>query len=314
MSARERAPEGPSDLRARSWWDAVKRTGRGFREDNLTDWAAALTYYSVLSLFPALIALVGVLGLLGQHPETTDALLGIVTDIGPASAAETFRGPIETVLQNKEGAGIALLVGFVVAIWTASAYVGAYMRAANAIYGVREGRPFWKLRPLQIAVTLVMVMMLALVGMALVLTGPLAEAVAEPIGLGDAAVTAWEIAKWPVLLGVVMLALALLYYAAPDVHQPALRWITPGGVVAVVLWLAASAGFALYVANFGSYDKTYGSLGGVVVFLVWLWISNLAVLIGTEINAELERGRQLETGNPDAEEIQSPPREHAEKR
>jgi membrane protein len=304
--------EGPRYLRMRGWFTVLKRTVAEFRRDNLTDWAAALTYYTMLSIIPALIVLVAILGLVGQYPQTTNSLLQIVGDLGPASAVDTFKGPIESVVQNKSGAGILLVVGLVVALWSASGYLGAFVRASNSIYEIDEGRPFWKLRPQQVVITLVMVLMLAIVGIAVVLTGPVAEAVAKPIGLGDAAVTVWNVAKWPVLLGVVMSMLAVLYYWAPNVRQPAFRWISPGSVFAVLVWIVATAGFALYVANFASYDKTYGSLGGVVVLLVWLWISNVAVLLGAVLNAELERERELETGDERARErIQLEPRDAA---
>jgi membrane protein len=303
------ALDGPTDLRMRGWFSVLRRTAAEFKADNLTDWAAALTYYTVLSVFPALIALVSLVGLFGQNPETTNALLQIVDDIGPSSAVDTFRGPIETLVTNKSGAGIALVIGLAVALWSASSYVGAFFRASNAIYERDEGRPFWKLRPTQLAVTLMMILLVALVGIAIVLTGPLASAVADPIGLGDAAVTAWNIAKWPVLLAVVMLLLAILYYWAPNARPPKFRWITPGSVLAVFVWILASAGFAIYVANFGSYNETYGSLGGVVVGLVWLWISNMAILFGQELNAELEREREIEAGDPRAHRaIQLQPR------
>jgi membrane protein len=289
-------------------WATLKRTFREFQDDNLTDWAAALTYYSVLALFPGLVVLVAILGLAGQHPETTNALLEIVRDIGPASAVDTFRGPIEGVVKSNGGAGALLGLGLLGAVWSASAYVGAFIRAANAIYEVEEGRSFWKRRPLQIAITLAMVLLLALVAISIVVTGPLARSIGDVIGLGSTAVTIWGIAKWPVIVVVVMTMFAVLYYVAPNVRQPKLRWVTPGGVVAVLAWLVASAGFAFYVANFGSYDKTYGSLGGVVVFLVWLWISNLALLFGAEFDAELERSRELAAGLPAEESIQLPPR------
>jgi len=297
-----------------SWGGVLKRTVREFRRDNLTDWAAALTYYSVLSIFPMLIAFVGVVGLVGQHPQTTNAILRIVNDLGPSSAVDTFRGPVQGVVSNKSGAGIALVVGLVGALWSGSGYIGAFTRASNTIYEVDEGRPFWKLRPLQLVVTLVMVLLLAVIGLAIVLTGPVADAVAKPIGLGSAAVTAWNIAKWPFLIAGVGFMLSLLYYVAPNVRHPGFRWLTPGGVLAVVIWIVASAGFAFYVANFSSYNKTYGSLASVIVFLVWLWISNLAVLLGAEFNAELERGRELELDTAGAaERVQLEPRNPAER-
>ena len=309
-AGRVEAPESPADLRMGGLWAVLKRTIKEFRDDDLTDWAAALTYYTVLSLFPALIALVSILGLVGKNPETTNALLDIIDKIGPSDAVDTFKGPIESLITNKSEAGIALVIGLAVALWSASSYVGAFMRASNAIYERDEGRRFWKLRPTQMAVTLVMVVLLALVGIAVVVTGPLASAIADPIGLGDAAVTVWNIAKWPVLLAVVMLMLAILYYWTPNVRQPKFRWITPGSVVAVLIWIMASVAFAVYVANFGSYSKTYGSLAGVVIGLIWLWISNIAVLFGQELNAELERERELQAGDRRAHrEIQLEPRD-----
>ena len=289
-------------------WAALKRTFREVQDDNLTDWAAALTYYAVLALFPGLIVLVAILGLAGQHPETTNALLDIVRDVGPESAVDTFRGPIESVVKSTGGAGALLGVGLLGAVWSASGYIGAFIRASNAIYEVGEGRPFWKLRPLQIAITLAMVLLLALVAISIVVTGPLARSIGDEIGLGDTAVTIWNIAKWPVIVVIVMGMFTVLYYVAPNVRQPRLRWVTPGGVIAVLIWLLASLGFGLYVANFGSYDKTYGSLGGVVVFLVWLWLSNLALLFGVEFDAELERQRELAAGLPAEESIQLPER------
>jgi membrane protein len=288
--------------------DVIKRTIREFREDNLTDWAAALTYYSVLSIFPGLAALVAILALAGSE-GTIDALLEIIDDIGPASAVDTFRGPVETVVNSNTGAGLALLLSVALALWTASGYVGAFIRASNTIYEVEEGRPFWKLRPLQVVVTLTMVLLLAVVLVAIVLTGPLAEAVGEALGISDAAVTVWQFAKWPLLAVVVVTMLAFLFYAAPNVKQPSFRWLTPGSFLAVAVWIVASIGFAIYVANFGSYNKAYGSLGGAVVFLIWLWLSNVAVLLGAELNAEIERERELAAGKRDARtQIQLEPR------
>jgi membrane protein len=309
-AGRARAPGAPTELGWRSWWGVVKRTAKEFQDDNLSDWAAALTYYAVLSLFPALIVLVAILGLAGSHPETTDALLDIVDQVGPQTAVDNFRGTIESVVKSNASAGALLSVGLAGAVWSASGYIGAFIRASNAIYEIDEGRPFWKRRPLQIAVTIAMVLLLAIVAISLVVTGPLAEAVGDVLGLGDTAVTVWNLAKWPVLLAIVMGMFAFLYYIAPNVRQPRFRWITPGGIVAVIGWVIASAAFALYVSNFGSYDKTYGTLAGVVVFLLWLWISNLALLFGAEFDAELERQREIDAGVPGAErEIQLPPRE-----
>jgi len=291
--------------------DVLKRTVSEFRDDNLTDWAAALTYYSVLSLFPALIALAAILGLAGSE-KTIESLLEIIGDVGPDSAVETFRGPVETVVNADAGAGLALVISLALALYTASGYIGAFMRASNSIYEVEEGRSFWKLRPFQVVVALVMILLLALVLIAIVLTGPLAESVGGVIGVSDEAVTIWGFAKWPLLIAVVVTMLAFLYYTSPNVKQPSFRWLTPGSVLAVVVWALASIAFGIYVANFGSYNKTYGALGGAVVFLMWLWLSNVAVLLGAELNAEIERERQLQAGNEEAtEQIQLEPRSEA---
>ncbi|MGZ4270244.1 MAG: YihY/virulence factor BrkB family protein [Solirubrobacteraceae bacterium] len=287
----------------------LKRTLKEFSEDNMTDWAAALTYYGLLALFPAVIALVAILGIFGDPARTTKAITDIVTKLGPGSAAQTFAGPIRSITSNKSAAGVLFFIGLGAALWSASSYVGAFMRAANIVYETPEGRPFWKLRPLQVVVTLVMILLLALVALALVLTGPIVDAVAGPFGLGSTAVTVWSIAKWPVLVAVVVLMFAVLFYAAPNVRLPRFQWVSPGAVFALVVWVVASAAFAFYVANFGAYDKTYGTLGGLVVLLVWLWITNIALLLGLELNAERERSREIAAGVPRAErEIQLEPR------
>ena len=299
---------GGTDTR-HSVWATVKRTVQEFQEDNMTDWAAALTYYGLLSLFPALIALVSLVGLFADPRPATQTITDIVTSIGPSSAADTFRGPIESITSDRSTAGLLLIVSLAGALWSASGYVGAFTRASNIIYETPEGRPFWKLRPLQILVTLVMVILLALVALALTLTGPIVEEVAGPLGVSDAAITLWEIGKWPVLVAVVITMIAILYYATPNVKLPGFRWITPGAVLAIVVWVITSAAFAFYVANFGSYDKTYGTLGGLVALLVWLWISNCALLLGHELNAERERSRELEAGLPADKELQLEPRD-----
>jgi membrane protein len=296
-------PEGTS--RGTSLFATLKRTVTEFSEDNLSDWAASLTYYGLLALFPALIALVGLIGLVGDPASTTNTITQIVTKIGPSSAAQTFAGPIKSITAHKSTAGIMGLVGIAVALWSASSYVGAFMRASNVIYETPEGRPIWKLRPLQVLVTFIMVALLALVALALVLTGPIVTAVAQPLGVSSTAVTIWDIAKWPVLLTVVITMIAVLFYAAPNVKLAGFKWVSAGALFAIVVWLIASALFAFYVANFSSYDKTYGTLGGVVIFLIWMWLTNTALLLGMELNAERERTRELKAGIPRADhEIQ----------
>lgn len=288
----------------------LKRTVTEFSEDNMTDWAAALTYYGLLSLFPALIALVSIIGLVADPQTTTEKLTEIVTNLGPESAADTFSGPIDSITSSKGSSGLALIIGLGLALWSASGYVGAFSRASNVIYETKEGRPFWKLRPIQLLVTLVMILLLALLAVGLVMTGPVVSAVADPLGIGSGAQTAWNIAKWPVMLLVVIMLFAVLYHSSPNVKLPGFKWVTPGAVIALAIWILASAAFAFYVSNFGSYNKTYGTLGGLVALLVWFWISNLAVLFGLELNSEVERNREFEEGVAQAErEIQLEPRD-----
>ncbi len=297
------------DLRAGDWSKAVRQTVKETRADNLTDWAAALTYYGVLALFPALIALVSILGIVGK--SATDPLLANIKTLAPGAATTILTNAVKEIAKSGGSAGIALVVGLLVALFSASGYVGAFSRASNAIYEIKEGRPFWKLRPQQMLITAVMLVMLAASSTAVVLTGGLARRAGDLLGVGSTAVSAWDLAKWPVIVILVTLMLSVLYYAAPNVRHPGFRWISPGSLIAVILWLVASAAFALYVANFGSYNKTYGALASVVIFLVWLWLSNLAFLFGAEFNAELERRRAIELGLPPGKEPFLPARERA---
>jgi membrane protein len=301
-------PDSPDDLAKPTWKYALRKTVREFMDDQCTDLAAALTYYGILALFPAAIALLSLVGLVGQERQTVTTLLDILRDVGASSAADTLE-PTLLELAGNQSAGLGLVIGLATALWSASGYVGAFGRGMNRIYEVDEGRPIWKLRPVMLLITLVTVLLVALVALGLVLTGPAAEAVGNAIGLGSAAVTVWSIAKWPVLLAVVVVLVALLYYATPNVRQPKFKWISVGAVVAIVVWALASAAFGFYVANFSSYDQTYGSLAGVIAFLLWLWITNLALLFGAELDAELERGRQLQAGIAAEEELQLPPRD-----
>jgi membrane protein len=291
------APDSPTDLKARSWRGVLSRTVREFKEDNLTVWAAALTYYGILAIFPAIIALVSILGLIG--PSATQPLLDNVSQVAPGPAKDILTSTIQNLQNNRGSAGVMFFVGIALALWSASGYVASFMQAANAIYDIPEGRPIWKTVPVRLGVTVVLVALLAVSAVAVVLTGTLAKQAGDVVGVGSTAVTVWDIAKWPVLLLIIGLMFAILYYFSPNVKQPGFRWITPGGLVAVVLWILASAVFAFYVANFSSYNKTYGALAGPIVFLVWLWISNLAILLGAEVDAELERGRRIEAGHPD---------------
>ena len=293
------APERPTQLPGGSWWAAVKRTVREFQVDNLKDWAAALTYYSVLSIFPALLVLISLLDLAG--PGTIERLLDNLGQVAPGSVNQILEGAINNLRQTRGSAGVLALAGLAVALWSASNYIAAFMRASNAIYDVPEGRPVWKTLPIRIAVTVVVMVLLAVSAVAVVATGGPADRVGRLLGLGSAVVTVWDLVKWPVLLLLVSFMFALLYWASPNAKQ-GFRWVTPGGILAVVVWVVASAAFALYVANFNSYNKTYGSLASVIIFLVWLWLSNTAILLGAELNAELERGRAIAAGHPPDEE------------
>lgn len=302
-----RAPAGPTELPKRAWWAVLKRTGRELGKDNLFDWAAALTYYSVLSIFPAVIVLTAVLGLLG--PSATQTLIDNVNTMVPGQGRDVLVTAITELQRSQSLAGPLAIVGLAGALWSASGYIGAFMRASNTLYEMPEGRPVWKTVPLRLGLTLAVVVLLALCALGVVASGTVADRAGYLLGIGSTGVWVWDIAKWPVLAVLVSLGFALLYWASPNVTQPGFRWLTPGGVLAVVVWALASVGFAFYVANFGSYNKIYGSLGGVIGFLVWLWISNLAVLLGAKFDAELARGQRIEAGQPAEQEPFLPPRD-----
>ncbi|GAA2365907.1 hypothetical protein Cme02nite_30850 [Catellatospora methionotrophica] len=289
-------PRSPTDLSLRSWWQVLVRTVKEFDTDSLQVWAAALTYYGVLSLFPGILVLAAAVGLFDDR--LVDSVLDDVTPIMPTAVREVFTAALDNVQANDSKAGIAAIIGLAVAMWSASGYVDAFMQASNAIYDVPEGRPLWKRLPIRLAVTLATGVLLVASVLIVVVSGRLAEALGGALGLSGPVVTAWQIFKWPVLIVLIALLFAILYWASPNARQGGFRWISPGGLVAVVLWIAASAGFGYYAANFGSYAETYGSLGGIIVFLVWLWISNLAILFGAELDAELERQRAIVAGHP----------------
>ena len=293
------APERPTELPGGSWWAAVKRTVREFQVDNLKDWAAALTYYGVLSIFPALLVLVSLIDLAGR--STIQTLLDNLGQVAPGSVNQILRTAIQNLQATHASAGVVALAGLAAALWSASSYIAAFMRASNAIYDVPEGRPVWKTLPIRIAVTVIVMVLLAASAVAVVATGGLADRIGRLLGLGRAIVTVWDVVKWPVLLLLISFMFALLYWASPNARQ-GFRWVTPGGILAVVVWVVASVAFAIYVANFNSYNKTYGSLASVIIFLVWLWLSNTAILLGAELNAELERGRAIAAGHPPEQE------------
>ncbi len=289
-------PKSPTDLPKSSWLAVLRRAMKQINVDELTDRAAALTYYGVQSIFPGVLVLVSVLGLLGH--STTQSLISNLGQITPGSVSSFIKTIIDNSQKNKSAAGLLGILGIVLAVWSASAYIAAFMRSANRIYGIPEGRPMWKTVPVRLGITVFTVLCLVAGMVIVVATGAVATQIGKTLGIGSTAVTVWDIAKWPVLLVIFILMLAVLYAAAPNVRHRGFRWITPGAVLAVVVWLIASGLFAVYVANFSSYNKTYGSLASVIVFLVWLWVSNLAILIGVEIDSELEHERAIREGLP----------------
>lgn len=290
------SPDSPTDLPKASLKDVLKRARVEFKRDNLTDLAASLTYYGILALAPAMVVLVAILGLLGR--DTTEGLVDQVQAIAPGSSAEFVQTLITQAQANRTGAGIGAVVGLVVALWSASGYVSAFMRASNVIYDIPEGRPIWKTIPIRVGVTLLAVVVMVLSVVIVVVSGPVAQQIGDVVGLGDTALTVWGIAKWPVLLFIVSALFAVLFWASPNAKQGGIKWVSPGGIIAVLIWLVISGLFAVYVAYFSSYNKTYGSLAGVVVFLVWLWLTNIAILLGAEVNAELDRSRAIAEGMP----------------
>ncbi|MEU9109972.1 YihY/virulence factor BrkB family protein [Streptomyces xanthophaeus] len=303
----ERSPDQPTELPARSWRAVLRGTAKEFQNDELADRAAALTYYGVLALFPALLVLVSLLGIAGE--SATRQVLDSVQKLAPGSAREVLSDAVEQ-LQGRSGAGSLLaVVGLVVALWSASGYIAAFIRASNAVYDVPEGRPVWKVLPLRLALTVTLMVLAWASALIVVFTGGLARHVGTSLGIGDSALTVWSIAKWPVLVLLVTIMIALLYWAAPNAKGRGFKWVTPGSLLALVIWMIASAGFAFYVANFASYNKTYGTVAGVIVFLVWLWITNLAVLLGLEFDAEMTRQRAIAGGMPADEEPYVRPRD-----
>jgi membrane protein len=268
---------------------AFKRAFAEFREDNLSDWAAALTYYGLLSLFPGLIALVSIFGLLGDPETTTRTVTETIDELGPQSPASELIGPVRSIASHRATAGFGFVLGLALALWSASGYLGAFGRASDVVYGARGKEPAWKLRSRQLAIALVLVLLAGLLVLGLVLSGPIVEALADSVGIGSSGVRLWDVLKWPVMAAAFVAMVSIVYSTAHAQSIGDVRWFTPGSLVAIVAWVVASAAFGLYVANFGSYDETYGTLGGLVALLVWLWITNLAILFGHALNAQLER-------------------------
>ncbi|MGC4807250.1 YihY/virulence factor BrkB family protein [Micromonospora sp. DT233] len=311
---RARLPRRVRQLSWRTWRGVLVRSVKNFVQDDCLDWAAALTYYGVLALFPSTIVVVALVGLVSDGERTVDTVIDLARDVGAGSVVgnDSFVSIVRAVVDQQSGAKALLSFGLLGALWSTSSFIGAFTRASNAVYGVTEGRPVWKLRPLQIGLAAVTLVLVAVVATGLIVSGPVTDAVGDLVHAGGLARTVWSVAKWPVLALVMMGLLSLLFWIAPNVRQPRFRWLTPGGAVALLSWALASFGFGLYVANFGSYDVTYGSLGAVIAFLVWLYLSNSALMLGVQINAELQRGRAMQAGDPDPREPVLTPRATAD--
>ncbi|MFF5846772.1 YihY/virulence factor BrkB family protein [Streptomyces massasporeus] len=301
------APDSLAEMPRKSWGAVLKGSLREFKDDELTDRAAALTYYGVLAMFPALLVLVSMLGLTGR--STTDKVTENVRELVPGSAGDIITRAVDQLQGNAGIGSLMAIVGLVLAVWSASGYVGAFIRSANAVYDMPEGRPVWKLLPMRVGVTIVLLVMAVISALIVVFSGGLAQQAGDALGIGDTALTVWSIAKWPVLVLLVVSMIAILYWAAPNAKVKGFRWITPGSFLALLIWMAASAGFAVYVANFASYNKTYGTMAGVIVFLIWLWITNLAILLGLEFDAETVRQRAIAGGHPPEAEPYTQPRD-----
>ncbi|UZI32975.1 YihY/virulence factor BrkB family protein [Streptomyces sp. VB1] len=300
-------PESPTKLGSKSWSAVLKRTLSEFKRDELADRAAALTYYGILALFPALLVLVSLLGIAGK--ETTQTVLDNMQKLAPGAARDVLTNAV-TQLQSSSGTGwVVAIVGLLAALWSASGYVAAFMRTSNAVYDVPEGRPAWKVLPVRVGLTLVLMVLACVSALIVVLSGGIARQIGTALGMGDTAMTVWSIAKWPVLVVLVTIMLALLYWAAPNAKGRGFKFVSLGSLLALLIWMVASAAFAFYVANFGSYNKTYGALAGVIIFLVWLWITNLAILLGLELDAEMARERAVIGGHPQTEEPYVDPRD-----
>ncbi|MFB4421232.1 YihY/virulence factor BrkB family protein [Streptomyces sp. QL37] len=303
------APDGPASMPKRSWWAVLKRTVTEFTDDELADRAASLTYYSVLSLFPALLVLVSLLGVAGE--SATQQVLDNLQKLAPGPVRDILSGAVQQLQGNGGTGSLMAVVGLLLAVWSASGYIAAFIRSSNVVYDMPEGRPVWKVLPLRLALTVTLMVLAVISALIVVFTGPLAQRAGSALGVGGPAMTAWSIAKWPVLVLLVIVMIALLYWAAPNARGRGFKWVTPGSFLALLLWMIASAGFALYVAYFSSYNKTYGALAGVIIFLVWLWITNLAILLGLEFDAEMARQRAIDGGHPEGEEPYVEPRDTA---
>jgi membrane protein len=284
-----------------TWRRVLWRSLVGFIDDDCTDFAAAMTYSTVTALIPSMVVIVALVNLVSDGQAAVDTVLGMLRDLGIGSIVgnSSLTSVLDSLLTNENSAKVLLSFGLVIAIWSASGYVSTFTRASNRIYGVQEGRAWWKLQLLELVLAAVALVLLAVAAAGLVISGPVVDAVGDALGAGATARTVYSIGRWPVLVVIAIVLLSLLFWIAPNVKQPRFRWLTLGGAVALAVWALISFCFGLYVANFGSYDRTYGSLGAIMAFLVWLYLSNTAVLLGVEVNAQVQRGRLIQAGDAD---------------
>lgn len=292
-----RPDQEPTDVSPRHWPEMALTSVKAALDDGVLNLSASLTYYALLSLFPALIVVVALLALIGQA-GTTRVFIDIAEQVAPASAVDTVRGPIENVIASRGTSQTLLSLGIIVAVFSASGFVGAFMWAANLVHGV-PGRPFLKKLPRQILLALALLVAMGLIATVVVVSGPIARTIGSAIGLGDQAVLAYSILRWPLLFVLASLLFSILYHFAPNVEGERFRLITVGGFFGVVIGLVATFGFTMYVSTLGNYNATYGALAGVVVFLIWLWIFNISLLLGLEFNVEMLR-RRRRSSSPEA--------------
>jgi membrane protein len=284
------------------------RTGRSFYDDQMTHHAAALTYYALMSLFPALLLAVSILGLVGQYPATYDAILGYLRDVVPPSALVPLDSSLRAALQQKGTATTTLAISVVVTLYGTTGALEAARRALNVVFEADGGRRFLTRKAVDVVSTVVL-MALVLISLVLVFVGgSLAEDLLGFLGLGHTVVRIWDIARWPGAVVVAMLVFSFIYYVTPDVRQRSFRWVTPGAVAGVALWLIASAGFSIYLSKVANVGAVYGAFAGAIVLVVWLWLTNVALLLGAELNAEIEREQQLGEGKPKHETLDLPNR------
>ncbi|MDP9385040.1 MAG: YihY/virulence factor BrkB family protein [Actinomycetota bacterium] len=286
----------------------IKRTVVSFYDDQMTHHAAALTYYGLMSLFPTALLGLSLLGLLGQYPETYDAILGYAREVAPEALVTPLDESLQRALQAKGTAATALAISVAVALYGSTGVLEAARRALNVVFEIEAGRSILRRKLVDVGSTLVLLALTLLTAVLVFVGGAFAEDLLGFIGLGPTAAKVWSIARWPAALLVAMVVFSFIYYVTPDVEQRSWRWVTPGAVVGVMLWLLASAGFSGYISSVADVGAIYGAFAGAIVLVAWIWLTNVALLFGAELNAELERHKELREGVPPADTLNRPAR------